>query len=339
MQPGALQMIHQRVLKAVLITACSALSLCMAITVSAQERSADWPSKPVKLIVPFGPGSTPDILARLVGDKLSSTLKQAFVIENRAGAGGNIGTHAVARATPDGYTIGVSITGPLVNNSVLYSKLPYDPFKDLLPVTLAAIQPNVLAVASTLGVKNADEFFKLLRANPGKYNYASVGAGTVSHLSMEMIKSKAGVYIVHIPYAASPAAVTSVLSGDTQMASLAPAALIPQIKAGKLVAIAVTTEQRYPAMPQVPTFKEIGVPDVIATAWIGIVVPAQTPADLVLRINQAFVAALKDPVVVEKLQAQHMETVGNSPQQFAAFMQQELKRWSPIIKRTGVTLD
>lgn len=332
-------MIHQRVLKAVLITACSALSLCMAITVSAQERSADWPSKPVKLIVPFGPGSTPDILARLVGDKLSSTLKQAFVIENRAGAGGNIGTHAVARATPDGYTIGVSITGPLVNNSVLYSKLPYDPFKDLLPVTLAAIQPNVLAVSSTLGVKNADEFFKLLRANPGKYNYASVGAGTVSHLSMEMIKSKAGVYIVHIPYAASPAAVTSVLSGDTQMASLAPAALIPQIKAGKLVAIAVTTEQRYPAMPQVPTFKEIGVPDVIATAWIGIVVPAQTPADLVLRINQAFVAALKDPVVVEKLQAQHMETVGNSPQQFAAFMQQELKRWSPIIKRTGVTLD
>ena len=306
---------------------------------SAQERVADWPSRPVKLIVPFGAGSTPDLLARVIGDKLGSTLKQAFVVENRAGAGGNIGTHAVVRAAADGYTIGVSITGPLVNNTVLHSKLPYDPFKDLLPVTLAAIQPNVLAVSSTLGVNNAAEFFKVLRANPGKYNYASVGAGTVSHLSMELIKSKTGVYIVHIPYPTSPAAVTSVLARDTQMASLAPAAVIPQIKAGNLVAIAVTTEQRYPDLPAVPTFKEIGIADIIATAWIGIVVPAGTPADLVQRINEVFVAALRDPIVSGKLRAQHMQTVGSSPQQFAEFMRQELTRWTPIIKRTGVTLD
>jgi tripartite-type tricarboxylate transporter receptor subunit TctC len=314
-------------------------SLTIGNMVKAQERTADWPSRPVKLIVPFGPGSTPDLLARVVGDKLGSTLKQAFVVENRSGAGGNIGTHAVARAAADGYTIGVSITGPLVNNTVLYSKLPYDPFKDLLPVTLAAIQPNVLAVSSTLGVNNAAEFFKMLHANPGKYNYASVGAGTVSHLSMELIKSKTGVYIVHIPYAASPAAVTSVLSGDTQMASLAPAAVIPQIKAGKMVAIAVTTERRYADLPDVPTFKEMGIPDVIATAWIGIVVPAHTPTELVQRINEAFVAALQDPIVSDKLRAQHMQTVGNSQQQFADFMRQELTRWSPIIKRAGVTLD
>ncbi len=318
----------------------AALALSLAgVPAAAQERPADWPSKPVRMVVPFAPGSTPDILARSVGERLTTALKQTFLVENRPGAGGNIGTNAVAKAAGDGYTIGVSITGPLVNNVVLYPKLPYDPFKDLAPVTLAAIQPNVLVVSSELGVDNVKQFFDLLRRNPGKYNYASVGAGTVAHLSMELIKNKTNTYIVHIPYNSSPAAVTSMLSGDTQMASLAPSAVLPQVRAGRLKALAVTTAERFSTLPDLPTFREIGIPEVVATAWIGIVVPASTPAPLVARINEAFVAALKDPQVVERLRGQGMETVGNSPQAFARFMQDELARWGPVIKRSGVTFD
>ncbi|HMN83573.1 MAG TPA: tripartite tricarboxylate transporter substrate binding protein [Burkholderiaceae bacterium] len=329
----------RRSITAALGAAAVVASLGIAAPAGAQERPADWPSKPVRMVVPFAPGSTPDILARTIGERLTTALKQTFIVENRPGAGGNIGTNAVAKAAGDGYTIGVSITGPLVNNVVLYPKLPYDPFKELAPVTLAAIQPNVLVVSSELGVDNIKQFFDLLRRNPGKYNYASVGAGTVAHLSMELIKNKTNTFIVHIPYNSSPAAVTSMLSGDTQMAPLAPSAVLPQVRAGKLKALAVTTAERFPTLPDLPTFREIGIPEVVATAWIGIVVPASTPAPLVQRINEAFVAALKDPQVVERLRGQGMETVGNSPQAFARFMQDELARWGPVIKRSGVSFD
>ena len=329
----------RRSITAALGAAAVVASLGIAAPAGAQERPADWPSKPVRMVVPFAPGSTPDILARTIGERLTTALKQTFIVENRPGAGGNIGTNAVAKAAGDGYTIGVSITGPLVNNVVLYPKLPYDPFKELAPVTLAAIQPNVLVVSSELGVDNIKQFFDLLRRNPGKYNYASVGAGTVAHLSMELIKNKTNTFIVHIPYNSSPAAVTSMLSGDTQMASLAPSAVLPQVRPGKLKALGVTPVVRCPSLPDLPTFREIGIPEVVATAWIGIVVPASTPAPLVQRINEAFVAALKDPQVVERLRGQGMETVGNSPQAFARFMQDELARWGPVIKRSGVSFD
>ncbi len=299
----------------------------------------DWPSRTVKLIVPFPPGSTPDVLARLVADRLATALRQPVIVDNKAGAGGNIGTDAVAKAAPDGYTVGVSITGPLVNNTVLYKSLPYDPFRDLAPVTLAAVQPNVLAVSTDLGVSSVRELIELLRRNPGKYNYASVGAGTVSHLSMELIKARTGTFIVHVPYNASPAAVMSILQGDTQMASLAPLAVIPQVKAGKLRALAVTTGERSVFMPEVPTFREAGIPDIEATAWIGIVVPGRTPQPIIDRLNREIVAILKDPQTVEKLRAVYMDPVGNSPQAFATFMQEELKRWKPVIVRSGATID
>jgi tripartite-type tricarboxylate transporter receptor subunit TctC len=319
------------------LTLCIGLGLGLLQTLSFAQGS-DWPNRPVKLIVPFGPGSTPDIFARLVGDRLSQNLKQAFIIENRPGAGGNIGTNAVAKAVGDGYTIGISITGPLVNNTVLYKSLPYDPFKDLAPITLGAIQPNILTVPTSLGVNTPKEFFDLLKKNPGKYNYASVGAGTVAHLSMELIKARTGTYIVHIPYPSSPAAVTSMLSGDTQMASLAPSAVIPQVKAGKLKALAVSTAERYPGL-DLPTFREIGVPDVEATAWIGVVAPSSTPNALIDKINREFVTAMKSPEILEKLRAQYMEPIGNSPKAFAEFMQSELKRWKPIIERGKVSLE
>ncbi len=310
----------------------------LAATARAQGADA-WPTKTVRVVVPFGPGSTPDILARLVADRMSQNLRQSFIVENRPGAGGNIGTLAIARAAPDGYTLGVSITGPLVNNTVLYSKLPYDPFKELAPVTLAAIQPNVLAVSPSLNVNTAQELIALLRKNPGKYNYASLGAGTVAHLAMELIKVQSGTYIVHIPYPSSPAAVTSIITGDTQMGTLPPAAVIPQARAGKLKALAVTTASRYPSLPDLPTFREVGIPDVEATAWIGIVVPSAVPAPLIDRINREVVAALKDPGVAEKLRAQFMEPSPGTPKEFADFMQAELRRWTPVIRRAGVSLD
>lgn len=327
---------RRRILRASLAVAGTGLG---ALPAAARAQAAEWPTRSVRIIVPFGPGSTPDVLARLVADRLGPALKQTVIVENRPGAGGNVGTDAVAKAAPDGYTIGASITGPLVNNTVLYRKLPYDPFRDLVPITLAATQPNVLAVSSELGVGTVRELMDLLRRNPGKYNYASVGAGTVAHLSMELIKAKTGTFIVHVPYNASPAAVLSILQGDTHMASLAPLAVLPQVRAGKLKALAVTTRERSVFVPDVPTFKEAGIADIEATAWIGIVAPARTPQPIVDRLNREIVAILKDPGVAEKLRAVYMDPVGDSPQAFAAFMQDELRRWSPVIRRAGVTID
>jgi len=303
------------------------------------QSTGAWPARTVRIIVPFGPGSTPDILARLVADRMTQSLGQSFIVENKAGAGGSIGTLAVARAPADGYTIGLSITGPLVNNTILYSKMAYDPFRDLAPVTLAAVQPSVLAVSPSLNVNSVAELMALLRANPGKYNYASLGAGTVAHLAMELIKARSGTYIVHIPYPSSPAAVTSILAGDTQMGTLPPAAVMPQVRAGKLRALAVTTGQRYALLAELPTFREAGIPDVEASAWLGFVVPSGVPAPLVEQLNRELVAALREPEVADKLRAQYMQPMPGTPKEFADFMQAELRRWTPVIQRAGVRLD
>lgn len=314
------------------------LVLATCVAASAAQAQA-FPDRPVRIIVPFAAGSTPDVFARVAGEKAAQFLKQPVVIDNRAGAGGNLGTDLVAKAAPDGYTIGASITGPLVNNTVLYRKMAYDPFRDLVPVTFGVHQPNVIAVPPSLGVNSMQELFALLKKNPGRYNYASIGAGSLSHLSMELIKAKTGTFVVHIPYASSPAAVTSVIAGDTQMASLAPLAIMPQVQAGRLKALAISTPQRSPLLPDIPTFKEAGILDVEATAWIGIVAPAKTPPTVIDALNRAFVAALRDPATVDKLKAQYMEPEPGTPAQFAAFMQAELKRWTPVIQRSGATAD
>lgn len=311
------------------------LSLVLAVPAAAQ----DYPSRPIRLIVPFAAGSTPDVFARIVGEKAGAGLKQPIVIENRAGAGGNVGTDAMAKAAPDGYTIGASITGPLVNNTVLYKKLPYNPFTDLAPITFGVHQPNVIAVSPALGVNSMPELFALFKQNPGKYNYASIGAGSLSHLSMELIKSLTGTYVVHIPYTSSPAAVTSLIAGDTQIASLAPLAVMPHVPTGRLKVLAISTPQRSPLLPNVPTFKETGVLDVVASAWIGLVAPAKTPPAIIERLNREFVAAMKDPATAEKLRAQYMEPQPGTPAEFAAYMQEELQRWTPVIRRSGAVVD
>ncbi|MBL8380941.1 MAG: tripartite tricarboxylate transporter substrate binding protein [Burkholderiales bacterium] len=316
-----------------------ALAIACTCALPGVAIAQDYPTRPIRVLVPFAAGSTPDVFARIVGERVSATIRQPLVIENRPGAGGMVATEAVARAQPDGYTIGVSITGPLVNNTVLYRKMSYNPFTDLAPITLGVHQPNVLAITPTLNVNTMQELFELLKKNPGKYNYASIGAGSLSHLSVELIKAKTNTFIVHIPYASSPAAVTSVIAGDTHIASLAPLAVMPQVQAGKLKALAISTPQRSPLLPTIPTFKEAGILDVEATAWIGVVAPAKTPALVIERLNREFVAAMREPATAEKLRAQYMDPAPGTPAQFAAFMQEELKRWGPVIKRSGATID
>jgi len=315
------------------------VAIALFAAAAGSASAGEWPERPVKVIVPFGPGSTPDIVARLVAEKLRERLGQPFLVENRAGAGGNIGTEAVTRAEPDGYTIGVSITGPLVNNKLLYKKLGYDPFKDLAPVTQLVTQPSVLVVTTDLGVSNTEELLALLRKHPGKYNYASFGNGSISHLAMELLATQSNSQIVHVPYPGSPQAIQALLRGDAQMAALPPGPIMPHVQAGKLKAIAVTMADRFKLLPDIPTFKESGIPNVEATAWQGVVVPAGTPEPIVQRLAQEIAAVLRLPDVAEKLRAQYMEPVGSTPEQFAAFMREELARWEPIVRRNNIALD
>lgn len=322
---------RRKVLQALAATSAAAL----AAPWTAALAQGDYPSKPIRMLVPFGPGSTPDVFARLVSEPASKTLGQPIVIENRPGAGGNIATNMMAKAAPDGYTIGVSITGPLVNNTLIYDDLPYDPFKDLQPITFGVHQGNVLAVSSSLGVDTLPQLMALLRKNPGKYNYASVGVGTLSQLSMEALKALTHSFVVQVPYASSPAAVMSVLQGDTQMVSLAPLAVMPQVQAGKMKVLAVSTARRLPQLPDVPTFRESGVP-LDGSAWIGIVGPAGLPPTVLGRLNQAFVGAMRDPAIAAKLRAQYMEPDPGTPEQFAAYLRGELAKWGPVIKRAGI---
>ena len=298
-----------------------------------------WPSGPVRVIVPYGPGSTPDIVARVVADKLATRVGKPVIVQNRAGAAGNIGTEAVARAAPDGRTIGLSIAGPLGVNTLLFHKLPYDPQRDLAPVTIAATQPSVLVVPPKLGVNSTAELLALLRKNPGKYNYASMGAGTISHLAMEALAARSGTQIVHLPYPGSGPAVLALLSGDAQMACLPAGAVMAQVKAGKLKALAVATAKRSSLMPELPTLEEAGLKDVHADAWMGFVVPAKTPAPIVQKIHDEIVAVLKEPDVRAKLRSQYMDTVASTPAELRATLDGDLARWKPVIEKNHIKLD
>ncbi len=298
-----------------------------------------WPSGPVKLVVPYGPGSTPDVVARIVADRLGTRIGKPVIVENKTGAAGNIGTDAVAKAAPDGQTIGLSIAGPLGVNSLLFRKLPYDPQRDLAPITIAATQPSILVVPPTLGVNDTGELLELLKKNPGKYNYASMGAGTISHLAMEALAARSGTQIVHLPYAGSGPAVLALLSGDAQMACLPAGAVMPQVKAGKLKALAVATAKRSSLMPQLPTLEEAGLKDVHADAWMGFVVPAKTPAAVEKKIHDEIVAVLNEPDVREKLRGQYMDTVAGSPAELRTTLDGDLARWKPIIEKNHIKLD
>jgi tripartite-type tricarboxylate transporter receptor subunit TctC len=307
-------------------------ALALAITAASAQ---DWPTKTTRIIVPFGAGSTPDVVARLLADNMQKKFGQTFVVENKAGGGGIIGTDAVAKAAPDGATIGISIGGPLAINTLLMSKLPYDPAKDIAAVTQLITQPSGIAVNAELKVNTIAELIDLLKKNPGKYNFASIGNGSLSHLAMAALAQKSGTEIAHIPYASSPQAMTAVIRGDAQMAAMPAISVKPHVESGKVKMLAVSTAKRSPYLPNVPTLKESGI-DVEADAWMGLIAPGGTPPAVVEKINKAVVEALQDPAIKAKLAAVLMEPVGNSPQEFRAKIDAEIGRWAPVIKAAGI---
>ena len=317
-----------------------ALLFGAAIASSALPTTAqDWPQKPLRLIVPFAPASTPDIFARLLADRMSAQLKLPVVVDNKPGAGGMIGTDAIAKAAPDGHTFGVSITGPLVNNTLLYKSMPYDPFRDLAPITLAVNQPCILVASKEFNAGDVPEMLAELKRNPGKYNYASLGVGTMAHLSMELIASRSATRIVQVPYPGSSQAMASIVAGDVHLGCMPASAVIPMFKAGRLKAIGIAARQRSPLLPELRTLAEQGLGDFEANSWLGVVAPAKTPAPILRRLHEEVVRALRQPEMREALARQFMEPVGNTPEQFAAYMREELDRWGPVIRNNRITLD
>jgi tripartite-type tricarboxylate transporter receptor subunit TctC len=315
------------------------VSLALLLAAPMPAMAQVWPAKTVRIVVPFGAGSTPDIVARLVSDGLAKKYPgSTFVVENKPGASGNLGTDIVAKAAPDGATLGVSIGGPLAINTLLFSKLPYDPAKDIAAVTQLVTQPSALAVNPELKVNTVGELIALLKANPGKYNFASIGNGSLSHLAMEAIALKAGATLVHVPYPSSPQAITAVIRNDAQMAVLPAISVTPQAAAGAVKILAVSTAKRSPYLPDVPTLKEAGI-DVEADAWNGLIAPAGTPRPLIEQINQDVVEIIRQPAVRAKLATQLMEPVGSSPADFRALIDGEIARWAPVIKAANVKVN
>jgi tripartite-type tricarboxylate transporter receptor subunit TctC len=309
-------------------------------TAQAQAQAqANWPTRPIKLVVPYGPGSSPDVIARIISEKLATRLGQPVIIENRVGAGGNTGTGAVAKAAGDGYTFLISTNGPLVYNTVLYKKLNYDPFTELRPVVLAGGQSNVCAVRSDTGINTLSDLVMAMRNKPGQFNFSSTGIGSLSQLGVELLKVKTDTYAVHIPYVSSPLAIMAILQGDVQFACVPAVAVLPQVKAGKMRALAVSTAKRSQFLPDVPTMKEAGFAGIENVAWMAVMAPATTPTDIVQRVNQEINAILAQPDVKEKLSAQYMEPIGGTESELKSFMLQELRVMTPVIKRTGVTID
>ena len=297
-----------------------------------------WPDRPLKIVVSAPAGSSLDVIARLVGDRLKDRLGQPVIVENKPAAGGTVATAEVARAAPDGYTMVLAFNGPLAFGPLL-QKLPYDVGRDLAPVIITSSQPNVLAVNAQLPVKNLQELVAYSKANPGKLNYASVGNGSSSHLNMELLKSMAGIDAVHVPFNGSPPAVTATIQGETQMMFAVMQPLQPQIQAGKLRAIAVTTASRFPLLPDLPAIAEAGYPGFEALAWNGVLVAAGTPRPVIARLNAEINAILKQPDVVQKMHAQGFNLIGGTPDDFAALIKAEGDRWGAVIRRANIKVD
>ncbi len=298
-----------------------------------------YPSKPVRLIVPFPPGSTPDLVGRTLGQELGKAWGQPVVVENRSGAGGNIGTDVAAKSPPDGYTLLIGINGPIAVNKHLYASLPYDPERDLVPVSLLASGAQILAVHPSVPADSLKAFVEHVRASPGKLSYGSVGSGSASHLTMEILKSQAKLYIVHIPYRGFPPVVTDLLSGQIQATFAIAPAVLPQIKAGKLKGLAVTSATRSPLAPGIPTVAEQGFPQLDATAWIGLLVPAGTPAGVVEKLAAESQRILRQPEVRDSLTTLGFDVIGSTPGEFARFIRAESERWGAVVRAVGAKPD
>jgi tripartite-type tricarboxylate transporter receptor subunit TctC len=310
------------------------LLVLLALFVPAALAQQWTPSKPVKIIVPIQ-GGTVDILARLVAPGLQQAFGQPIVVENKAGAGGNLGTDFVAKSDPDGSTILAGYTGPITVNATLFGNLPYDPQKDLAPITLAVTTPQFLTVNPGVPFNSVAELVAYAKANPGKLSYGSVGVGSASHLTMEMFKSAAGVNIVHIPYKGSAPNVTDLLGGQVQLSFLVPGNVLPHLGTGKLKVLAVSGRKRFGATPNTPTMIESGFADFEAIAWIGFLAPGATPKPVIERYNRELVRILNTPEIRQKLLDIQFEIVAGTPEQFAEYIRWETPRWAKVIRDTG----
>jgi len=298
-----------------------------------------YPFKPVRVIVPYPAGSTPDIVGRTLAAKLQVALGQPFVVENRAGAGGNIGAEAVAKASPDGYTLLIGGNGPVAINKMLYKNLSFDSARDLTPVSLLASAPQMLVVHPSVGADSFQQFVAYVQRHPGRLSYGSVGGGSASHLTMELLKSDAKAFIVHIPYRGFPPAVTDMLAGNIQTMFAIIPAVLPQVKAGKMKGLAVTGLQRSAMAPEVPSVAELGFPQLESLAWIGLLVTAGAPQEAVNRLGAETIKAMHAPDTRETLSKQGFDVIGGTAAEFAGWIQAESAKWAAVIRASGATVD
>jgi tripartite-type tricarboxylate transporter receptor subunit TctC len=318
--------------------AWGALIIGTALLIAAPAKAEDFPAHPIRLIVPFPAGGPNDIIARVIGQRMSEITKQPVIIDNRGGQGGVLGTDILAKAKPDGYTIAISSAGALAISPTM-ENVAYDPLKDLQAITLVAKVPEMLVVASSVPAKDMKELIELAKARPGKLNFASSGPGSLPHLAGELLKLTAKIDIVHVPYRGAAPALNDLLGQQVQMVFLDLPILLPQIKSGGLRAIALGAAERAPTATDVPTTTEAGLPEVQAENWYGFVAPAGTPQPIVAKLNQIASEAMRDPAVKEKLAVQGAELIGDSPEHFHAFLESELTRWAKVIRDAGVATE
>jgi tripartite-type tricarboxylate transporter receptor subunit TctC len=315
-----------------------ALLTGLSLLPAAPADAEDFPARQIRLIVPFPPGGPNDIIARIVGQRMSEIAKQPIIIDNRGGQSGVLGTEVLTKAKPDGYTIVITSASSLAISPTM-EKIAYDPLKDLQPITLVATVPEMLVVATNVPAKNMAELIALAKAQPGKLNFASSGPGSLPHLAGELLKLSAKIDIVHVPYRGAAPALNDMLGQQVQMVFLDLPVLLPQIRTGGLRAIALGAPQRAPTAIDVPTTAEVGLPDVLAENWYGMLAPAGTPPAIVARLNEIATEAMRDPAVKEKLAVQGAQLVGDSPEHFRAFIESETAKWAKVIKDAGVTTE
>jgi tripartite-type tricarboxylate transporter receptor subunit TctC len=324
-------------MRAIHLAACLATTLMMVAAPAAVAQP--YPNKPIKLVAPSTPGDAPDVIARLVADKLSVVLGQQVVVENKPGAGGVVGSDAVAKAPPDGYTLIMGNAGSHGINAAVYAKLPYDIQRDFVPVSQVAVAPNVMVINPSVPASTVAEFIAYAKSQPGKLSYASGGNGSSAHMSMELFKAMAGVDIEHIPYKGSSPALTDLVGGQVAVFIGNMPPTVPLVQAGKLRALAVTTKTRSALMPELPTIAEAALPGYETVAWFGVLAPAGTPPEIVNRLSFEIGKIARSPEMREKLLAMGAEPVGGTPEEFRAVIDRDIAKWKPLAQKVGIKVD
>ena len=325
-------------MKRIFLKSLLALSCGLAVLAPVAQAQS-YPTKPIRLIVPFPPGGGNDVIARVIAQKLGERLGQQVIVDNRAGANGIVGLQALMQSPPDGYTLAVGAAGPLAVNPSLYDKLPYDPLKDFSPITNMVNYPLLLVVHPSVPVKTTQDLINLAKAKPKQLYFASPGSGNSGHLAGELLNSMANVQTVHVPYKGQGPALSDLISGQVQMLYSSIPSVLPQVKSGQLNALAVGSAKRVPSLPDIPTISESGVPGYEAYSWVGMVAPAKTPKDIVNRLNREIVDILKQKDVSEKLNQQGALPVGDSPEQFGAYIKTEIEKWGAVVRAANIKAD